>query len=86
MSQAHCRNFPACMNVGENHRAPVCEKEECPGAPRLFAHFLPRADLCEHDFGGWRDHKNEAGQIIGGEQVCRKCGMGAMAHTLQTGF
>jgi hypothetical protein len=34
---------------------------------------------CEHDFGGWREHADGHG----GEQFCRKCGMGAMEHTLR---
>lgn len=43
-----------------------------------FFHSLPKAPVCEHDFQGWR--KFEDGR--GGERVCTKCGMGAMAHTL----
>jgi len=34
---------------------------------------------CDHAFGGWREHKD--GQ--GGEQVCERCGVGAMWHTLK---
>jgi len=33
---------------------------------------------CEHDFGGFRPFPDGNG----GEQFCRKCGLGAMAHTL----
>lgn len=33
---------------------------------------------CEHDFQGWREFEG------GGEQVCKRCGMGAMSHTLRT--
>lgn len=34
--------------------------------------------LCDHSFGGWREHDDG----LGGEQVCSKCGMGAMEWTL----
>lgn len=33
---------------------------------------------CEHEWGGWREFDDGRG----GEQVCKKCGLGAMAHTL----
>lgn len=33
---------------------------------------------CDHDFKGWREFRDGNG----GEQVCTKCGMGAMAHSL----
>lgn len=52
----------------------------------LFFHFMPKADACDHDFQGWRDHTDDQGRVRGGEQVCTKCGMGAMAHTLALGF
>ena len=32
---------------------------------------------CEHDFAGWRTFEN------GGETVCRRCGLGAMSHSVQ---
>lgn len=35
---------------------------------------------CEHEFQGWR----QTGSV--GEQVCRLCGMGAMAHSLRTSW
>jgi len=35
---------------------------------------------CEHDFQGWRLFENHSG----GEAVCKRCGMGAMSHTLRT--
>ncbi len=35
---------------------------------------------CEHDFQGWREH----GDGRGGEQVCARCGLGAMSHSLRT--
>jgi hypothetical protein len=31
---------------------------------------------CQHEFDGWREFES------GGEQVCKRCGMGAMHHTL----
>ena len=37
---------------------------------------------CEHDFKGWREFDDGCG----GETVCTKCGMGAMAWTLRTGW
>jgi hypothetical protein len=39
---------------------------------------------CEHDFGGWRYFYNDAGYVRGGEQYCKRCGMGAMQHSLAT--
>lgn len=33
---------------------------------------------CEHDFKGWRNFEDGTG----GEQVCRHCGLGAMAWSL----
>lgn len=35
---------------------------------------------CEHDFQGWREFEDGGG----GEQVCTRCGMGAMSHSLHT--
>lgn len=35
---------------------------------------------CFHDFSGWRNFEDGSG----GEMACSKCGMGAMAFTLQT--
>jgi hypothetical protein len=43
----------------------------------LFIHFA--APPCEHDFKGWREFEDGRG----GEQVCTKCGMGAMEHSLR---
>lgn len=48
----------------------------------IFIHVQPKTDACEHDFGGWRDFEDGNG----GEQVCKKCGLGAMAHTLSIDF
>lgn len=36
----------------------------------------------EHDFKGWREFVDGRG----GETVCTKCGMGAMAWSLRTGL
>ena len=38
---------------------------------------------CEHKFEGWRDILNDNGEVCGGETVCTRCNMGAMAHTLR---
>lgn len=46
----------------------------------LFVHMTPKVDACDHEFGGWREHADGRG----GEQFCRKCGMGAMEHTLRS--
>lgn len=35
---------------------------------------------CEHDFQGWRDFDDGRG----GEQVCARCGLGAVSHSLRT--
>lgn len=37
---------------------------------------------CEHDFQGWREFEDGRG----GEQVCKRCGCGAMGHTLSMGM
>ena len=37
---------------------------------------------CEHDFQGWREFDDGRR----GEQVCSKCGIGAMAWSLRTGI
>lgn len=43
--------------------------------------ICPMRAACNHEFTGWRDFPDGNG----GEQICAKCGMGAMAHTLRTG-
>lgn len=48
----------------------------CPTSPPLL-HIMPKPDACEHDFTGWREFDDGSG----GEQVCSKCGMGAMSYT-----
>jgi hypothetical protein len=50
--------------------------------PDVFLHITPKPDACEHDFQGWRDFPDGNG----GERVCAKCGMGAMAHSLSLDF
>ena len=47
-------------------------------AEEIFLHITPS---CDHDFKGWRDFEDGRG----GEQVCTKCGMGAMADSLRNG-
>ena len=34
---------------------------------------------CEHDFSGWREFEDGSG----GEQVCQRCGLGAMSHSVR---
>lgn len=48
---------------------------------RIFLHITPKPDACDHDFKGWRPFSDGNG----GEQVCTKCGMGAMAYSLRVG-
>lgn len=47
----------------------------------LFFHHIPSRDECDHDFRGFRAFPDGNG----GEQVCSKCGIGAMAYTLRYG-
>lgn len=49
---------------------------------KLFHHATAKAEACEHNFQGWREFDDGRG----GEQVCTKCGIGAMAHTLSLDF
>lgn len=50
-----------------------------------FFHAMPDIEKCtdggDHDFQGWRDFDDGSG----GEQVCSKCGVGAMAWSLRVG-
>ena len=39
---------------------------------------------CQHEFEGWRDIHDDNGRVCGSETVCRRCGMGAMSHSLRT--
>lgn len=49
----------------------------------VFIHIAPKAELCldgaEHQFTDWRDFPDGRG----GEQICAKCGLGAMEHSLR---
>lgn len=49
--------------------------------PVVTMHVMPKADACDHDFKGWQADADG----LGGQQVCAKCGMGAMAYTLGDG-
>lgn len=48
---------------------------------KLFVHATMKPTACKHDFHGWREFDDGDG----GEQVCTKYGIGAMAHTLSLG-
>lgn len=48
----------------------------------MFVHLSEKPEACDHDFQGWREFDDGRG----GEQVCTKCGMGAMAYSLRTGL
>jgi hypothetical protein len=45
----------------------------------FFAHATPK---CDHVFAGWREFENGNG----GEQVCTKCGIGAMTASIREGL
>lgn len=61
------------------HETPLSEMiKTCRRIP--FVHLSPKPDACDHDFAGWRNFEDGNG----GEQVCTKCGMGAMSHSLRT--
>jgi hypothetical protein len=45
--------------------------------PWTVFHCIP-INTCAHEWGGWRDFEDGRG----GEQVCKKCGLGAMANSL----
>lgn len=81
MSGALCPKFPKCLNSTNQPELPHCDQEDCPGKPHTFFHMLRSADVCDHDFRGWRQFADGNG----GEQVCAKCGMGAMEYTIRTG-
>lgn len=48
---------------------------------KVFFHASADPDACKHDFKGWREFADG----LGGETVCSKCGMGAMAYSLRVG-
>lgn len=81
------------IEMGEEYRSDVMDrwnkrdgdpvKEEIEDEDKpIFIHTTPKPDVCQHDFQGWREFSDGRG----GEQVCTKCGMGAMAHTLSLDF
>lgn len=47
----------------------------------FFFHATPAPDTCKHEWGGWREFDDGRG----GEQVCKLCGIGAMAYSLMVG-
>jgi hypothetical protein len=91
-----CQGPPACKLNGDD--AVRQQEKGCPWCKRirvhadgtetvsepgsgLFFHSTPSPDACDHDFQGWRDFEDGTG----GEQVCAKCGMGAMHYSLMVG-
>ena len=74
------------MSTRETVRAALETMGQTPKSPewldKIFIHATPKADACAHDFQGWREFEDRRG----GEQVCTKCGIGAMAHTLSLDF
>jgi hypothetical protein len=59
------------------------------GEGPVFSTFNPNSCYCacpegpcEHDFQGWREFDDGCG----GETVCKRCGMGAMSHSLRCDF
>lgn len=81
MSGAICPKFPECCKSTNEPRQPCCDRNDCPGKPQVFYQLRRVPNVCDHDFTGWRDFEDGSG----GEQVCSKCGMGAMEYTLRTG-
>lgn len=63
----------------ENQTAEA-EPDEWATAVATFIHATPKREPCEHDFQGWRDFEDGNGC----EQVCTKCGLGAMQHSLMS--
>ena len=39
---------------------------------------------CEHEFDGWEDIEDDEGNVCGGQQICKRCGTGAMSHSMST--
>lgn len=75
---------PTCNDTRKVWNRLLQEHRGCPDCndAGLFIHIQPKVDACDHDFKGWREFADGNG----GEQVCTKCGMGAMAHTLSLDF
>lgn len=88
MSGALCERFPTCPNSTNDATIPKCDAPDCPGRQTFapFLHIMPKPDDCDHDFQGWCEHKDNQGRVMGGEQVCTKCGMGAMTYSLRMGI
>ena len=53
-------------------------EKETEDDPQITICMCGGRSKCEHEWGGWR----EIDDGRGGEQVCKKCGLGAMAHSL----
>jgi hypothetical protein len=51
---------------------------------KIFIHKTPK-DTCDHDFQGCYPYNGENGSH-GGEAICTKCGLGAIAYSLRTGI
>lgn len=68
--QAFCDEHGWDRSTVQAHASPGGCYCACPDGP------------CEHDFQGWRAFEDGNG----GEQVCTKCGMGAMSHSLHTAW
>lgn len=73
------------MSARETVKAVLEMTNQTPKSPdwmdRIFIHATPKPDACKHDFQGWREFDDGHG----GEQVCTKCGIGAMSYTLSLG-
>jgi hypothetical protein len=52
------------------------------GIPLHLRAYCDAMDRGDHDFRGYRAFEDGRG----GEQVCTKCGMGAMEHSLREGI
>lgn len=74
-----------CASVMECNKREGCFVKEALGPEAndfTVVHMSPDPGMCDHDFQGWRKFKDGRG----GERVCAKCGLGAMAHTLSLDF
>ena len=60
------------------HWAPLPAPSPRSDENQIFIHTTPK---CEHEFAGWREFEDGNG----GEQVCTKCGIGAMSASLRDG-
>ena len=80
MTHAPCPTCKDTRQVWNNLLGEMRPCIDCVGG--VFFHATPKADACDHDFTGWREFSDGNG----GEQVCSKCSMGAMAYSLATGI